>query len=553
MALSGVTIDVTSSSHDATTFAAARAAAAECAKRIRVAPPETVSFMSRGTVLVTGRAGRALGVLGRLSAPLRVVAFVPGAPDDAAVGPNLRVVAAPITSLSGHLGRFSATSVPINGEPVDAGRFGWNDDRRFDLVLDLNEPPLLAHEVRPLGYYAPRDDAELRAALESIRTQPGALHKPRYFEYDTGRCTHGAANVIGCTRCLDACPAGAIATAGAKVKFDPFLCQGCGTCTAVCPDGAVRYAHPPAVTLVETVRLMLEAWRTAGAAPPRLVVVPAEGALSSAAQALLAAPDALPCPVHGLASFGVEAWFATLAWGAAQVVLVVGPNTPPASRRALRDEIAVARVVLTELGEPSGRIVLLEGSQTLPPAPNAAIGDMAGPLPLESKRSTLYAALDQLVASKSLSGTPTELPDGASIGAVAVSEERCTLCFACVNLCPTYALSSGSDAQPELRFTEARCVQCGLCERGCPERAIQMVPQIALARAMREDSRVLCTDEPFKCIGCGTPFMSRRTLMRSMELVREHPLIQQEGIDRLKLCMTCRAQATMLDSMPKGH
>ncbi len=292
---------------------------------------------------------------------------------------------------------------------------------------------------------------------------------------------------------------------------------------------------------------MLEAWRAAGAASPRLVVVPKEGALSDAAQSLLAASDVLSYPVHALASFGIEAWFATLAWGVTQVVLVAGANTPQASLRALRDEIAVALAILAELGEPPNRIVLIEGVQTFAPAPTASIGSIAGPLALESKRTTLYAALDHLAKSKTLSGAPTRLPDRASIGIVAVSNERCTLCFACVNLCPTHALSSGADSRAELRVTESRCVQCVLCERGCPERAIQLIPQITLARAVREESSVLCADEPFKCTRCGTPFISRRALMRSMELVKEHPLIQQEGIERLKLCMACRADATMRD------
>ena len=124
-----------------------------------------------------------------------------------------------------------------------------NEDRRFDFVLDLNGTPLLMHEVPPIGYFAPRDESALTGAIERIRTQPTSLRRPRYFAYEAARCTHGAAGITGCTRCLDACPAGAVTSAGEKVRFDPFLCQGCGTCTAVCPDGAVRYAHPAAAAM----------------------------------------------------------------------------------------------------------------------------------------------------------------------------------------------------------------------------------------------------------------------------------------------------------------
>ncbi len=89
-------------------------------------------------------------------------------------------------------------------------------------------------------------------------------------------------------------------------------------------------------------------------------------------------------------------------------------------------------------------------------------------------------------------------------------------------------------------------------EHGCPEHAISLLPRFNLDRAARKEPRVLCSDQPFKCIRCGAPFISKRMLARSMEMMKDHPLLQQEGIERLRLCMVCRAQATMQDTMSNG-
>jgi len=52
-------------------------------------------------------------------------------------------------------------------------------------------------------------------------------------------------------------------------------------------------------------------------------------------------------------------------------------------------------------------------------------------------------------------------------------EEKCTHCGACINTCPTDALSMDAETR-EVSFEPDECVACGICVPVCPPRAMSV-------------------------------------------------------------------------------
>ena len=96
------------------------------------------------------------------------------------------------------------------------------------------------------------------------RDLTGTFDKPRYVTYDADLCAHSRSRIVGCRRCLDLCPTGAITPAGDHVAISAEICAGCGQCAAACPTGAASYALPPADALMRKLRTMLMTYRDAG-------------------------------------------------------------------------------------------------------------------------------------------------------------------------------------------------------------------------------------------------------------------------------------------------
>ena len=97
----------------------------------------------------------------------------------------------------------------LNSEPPRNGAVS-----RCDIVLDLSGgPPLFpAADLRD-GYLRadPGDPAAMLRAVLKARDLIGTFDKPRYITFTEDLCAHSRSKIVGCRRCLDLCPTGAIA------------------------------------------------------------------------------------------------------------------------------------------------------------------------------------------------------------------------------------------------------------------------------------------------------------------------------------------------------
>src|SRR5262249_16660923 len=146
------------------------------------------------------------------------------------------------------------------------------------------------------------------------------FEKPRYVAFDPSLCAHARSQIVGCTRCLDLCPAGAISPAGDHVQIDANICAGCGQCAAACPTGAASYAMPPQDALMRQLRAMLITYREAGG-EGAIVLVHDEPHGAPLIEALDRFSDGLPSrvlpfAVNEVTQVGLENIAAAFAYGA---------------------------------------------------------------------------------------------------------------------------------------------------------------------------------------------------------------------------------------------
>ncbi len=475
--------------------------------------PEFVNYHSSNRLLVIGTKDELDGLLPELGDIFRIY-WLPVNNIEVS-RPGIEILKTDETiQLAGYLGNFS-----LAGELQST----------FDLVLDFQLKPAINSRLPPFGYYRIKNQDDLQTILPELKEMVGVFDKPKYFQLDLNKCAHQQSGITGCHNCIDACATDAIISESGKITVNPYLCQGCGDCTSVCPSGAISYQYPPRTEILSELKIKL-------AEKPCLVIFYA-GDLPDD----LSIPSTfLPFQVEALGIVGLDICLTALAFGATQIWLLDNGKLTPETQNTLATVLTQANEILNHLGF-TDKLVQLSKPGEFVFSQGLSISK-ARYQPDADKRIAIRMATDHLLEQSAQNPEFAPLSGTAAFGTINLDRNACTLCMACVSVCPAQALSAGNQT-PQLKFIESQCLQCGICQQACPEQAIDLQPRFILDSVKARQLRLLYEEKPFYCIHCKKPFATESMINTILQKLQHHPMFQGQKKQQLLLCEDCKVAA----------
>ena len=518
-------------------------------------PTTTVSYVSSNRVLIIADEARALMAQAKL--PEKMQAYLALLTNESSVSKITNGWNVSSMQVKGYLGRFEAF---VDGQNADEQQDSDNNlgllfniaNGLFDHIIDCSAQALVKAAIKPPGYYhVAADDELLEEAIEQVSQLIGEFEKPRYFNYDPNICAHGNSGIKGCTRCIDACPTQAIISIGNKIEVDPYLCQGGGSCTSSCPSGAISYTYPKAEEQIELLRQLLQKIRSQNANEGVcLLIYDNEHGAEMVAQSISEWPEfIIPLVVEDIGCVGLDLLSSALAYGASQVYVYLPDSVSVQVVEVMNQNIQLLNILIDELALTQFQLQAISDLKPISSLqqPNSDIHDVARFSPVGTKRNTIRSALTHLNSVSSADKESVSLPAGSLFGQINLDKNACTLCMACVSVCPGKALLDGGDS-PALKFIEANCLQCGICANACPESAIELEARIHFDHNTTHSVRALKEEEPFRCLSCGKAFATQSMIKTMTEKLKGHWMFEDAAaMKRLQMCENCRVADMFAD------
>jgi ferredoxin len=116
----------------------------------------------------------------------------------------------------------------------------------------------------------------------------------------------------------------------------------------------------------------------------------------------------------------------------------------------------------------------------------------------------------------------------------------CTVCEACINMCPTGAIQKHGG---RIDFMYGYCIACTLCEQACPEKALKLERILDLSSLVDQRPLTVFESEVIACVHCKKPYITKAAYDRLSRALRGNlggDFNVESQLELLKYCENCR-------------
>ena len=339
-------------------------------------------------------------------------------------------------------------------------------------------------------------------------------------EFRTARCVRFRYRYSECSRCLDACPHGAIALSDSGAAINADKCRNCALCVSACRTGAFAADNFKPIDMLRQV-IKTEHFSIACAPSGRAAdaIVPCLGALDASLLAylekrrlpttLLGASLCFDC-AHGArgaaqlaANLEAVAELRAAAVPDSWLPINVVEDVPAAPEAKQHFESGRRHLFRRLFGRGVDEVVAaVESKPAVVLVPDKAI--RAGAYALTEQRELLQ------IVSERKDGQPFRVGIHEALPALDITiSPGCTVCEACFRACPTGSISiTENPGDWALMFQRDRCVGCSVCLEVCQPRVLDAAAAFDLAPD--KPSRTLISLNKQRCERCDRFFVSPR-------------------------------------------